>query len=82
MDVARVQVARQDVLVDPSLDGPQPDGVEHAAEEGPAAHDGRYDVVGVQLSQEGLRHGVGLKQARVVARYPEDRIPDAAVPRD
>ena len=34
MDVAGVEVAHKDVLVDPALDGPQPDGVEHASEEG------------------------------------------------
>ena len=34
MDVAGVEVAHENILVDPSLDGPQPDGVEHASEEG------------------------------------------------
>ena len=82
VDVACIQVSHQDVLVDPPLDGPKPDGVEHAAEKGLAAHYGRDDVVGMQLTQPGLRHGVRLKQAGVVASDPEDRVPDAAMPRD
>ena len=34
VDVAGVEVAHENILVDPSLDGPQPDGVEHASQEG------------------------------------------------
>lgn len=82
MDVACLQVAHQDILVDPALNGPQPDGVEHAAEKGLAAHYGRDDIVGVQLSQPGLRHRVRLEEAGVVARDPEDRVPDTAMPWD
>ena len=82
MDVARLQVGHQDILVDPALHGPQPDGVEHAAEEGLAAHYGGNHVIGMKLTDPGFGHGVGLKEAGVVARDPEDRVPDAAMPRD
>ena len=34
MDVAGVEVPHKYILVHPSLDGPQPYGVEHASEEG------------------------------------------------
>ena len=82
VDVAGLQVAHEDVLVDPALDGPQPDWVEHAAEQGLAPHDGRDDVVGVRLPQPGLGRGVALDEAGVVARDPEDSVPEAAAPRD
>ena len=54
MDVAGVEVAHENIFVDPSLDGPQPDGVEHASEEGLGVNSTNF----ISVTQENIHERV------------------------
>ena len=49
VNVAGLEIAGEDFLVDSATNRPQPDRVEHAAQDGSAGLDRRHDVVGVNL---------------------------------